>query len=337
MKSYVPSVSSNPVKLAMRLLVNRNPAARSALFLTAAGIVLSPLDFLLKRYEHKIYERSQNKTVHLVMVCGPPRSGTTLVAQYLINSLEVSYINNLASLFPQSPVVINHWLRRFVQPRLGNYQAFYGRSQRLAGVNDGLQIWDRWLGSQRDELPVTLQPDAQIGIRQFFAAWLDKFGTPCVNKVNRLIGCLNLVAPMLPDSIFVYLQRDPVMLAQSLLIARNEIGGDSNHNYGLAHPDRCHDDPIEDVCRQVEFYMQLQKQYASGALKNRIVFVEYEKFCNNPAQLLDRLDSVLPFPVTRRGVPDSNLSFKVSDSTRLPEEQIRRIRERLARPLLKDR
>jgi len=313
----------------MKLLTSKNPAARSALFMAAGGVLLSPLDKLLKSKEQKVYDTIDSQSPQLILVCGPPRSGTSLVTQYLINSMQVSYINNLTSLFPHSPVVANHWMKPLVKPRTGSYKAFYGRSRGLAGLNDGLHIWDRWLGDQRDQIPESLLPDAETNMHQFFSAWLNEFGSPCVNKVNRLISCLDLVAPVLPDTRFIYLQRDPVMLAQSLLIARSDISGDPQRNYGLTHPDRCLDDPVEDVCRQVEFYSELQKKYESGPNAERIHFVNYEDFCQQPHLFMMDLKASLPYDVEIKGEPDPELSFKVSNSARLPDDQMQHIRQRL--------
>lgn len=329
MRAYVPAVSSNQLKLAFKLLTSNNPAARSALFMAASGLFFAPLDRLLHWRESKIYSNVDTDSLKLILVTGPPRSGTTLVTQYLVNSLQVSYINNLTSLFPRSPVVANRWLKILARQRAGSYQAYYGRSHGLAGLNDGLHIWDRWLGVHRNDLPDALQTGSETSIRQFFSAWTNEFGSPCVNKVNRLIGSLDIVAPILPDAVFVYLYRDPVMLAQSLLIARDEIAGDTSMNYGLKHPDRCLDDPVEDVCRQVEYYRQLQAEHQAGPLRERIVFIGYEEFCADPSGLLRRLSSQLRINVETRESYDPELCFPASSTQRLPEEQLRRIQERI--------
>ena len=135
---HVSRQFANPFKLAVDLLREPNPAARSAMFMAGCGLLLTPLDLALGPFERRLYARAQRPTRPILLVAGPPRSGTTLVAQTLINRLDVAYPNNLTALFPRSPVLSNALLRRLVRPRPGSYNAFYGKSTGLAGANDAL-------------------------------------------------------------------------------------------------------------------------------------------------------------------------------------------------------
>jgi len=329
MSSHVPSVTSNPLKLALKLLFNKNPAARSALVMAASGMALSPVDWFLGKFEKHEFPVGDVESPNLVLVCGPPRSGTTLVAQYLINRLEVSYINNLTSLFPRAPVTASKLAGSLAKPRTDSYSAYYGRSRRLSGTNDGLHLWDRWIGADRSSTPESLEPDASTTMPGFFKAWQSLYGTPTVNKTNRLLSCIDLLAPELPNAHFVCLERDPVMLAQSLLIARTEIGGDTKQIYGLRHPNICENDPVEDVCRQVEYYQQITNAHKSASYADRILFLNYEQFCANPESVLQNLVDTVPFEIRTRKEIEPVESFKVSNSVRLPEAEFNRIQGRL--------
>ena len=48
---------------------------------------------------------------------------------------------------------------------------FYGRTSGFAGRNDGLHIWDRWLGNDRYRPPTRLEPAAADDMRRFFGAF----------------------------------------------------------------------------------------------------------------------------------------------------------------------
>ena len=330
MNRYLPGVSQNPLKLGWRLLTHPNPAARSALFMALAGIAAMPIDGAWGQREAKLYSRASKSPVWpIILVCGPPRSGTTLVAQYLINAWRVGYLNNLTSLFPRSPLVARAVFQRRIPDRIGNYRVFYGRSRGLSGVNDALYIWDRWLGANRHEIPNQLEYGSDEALPRFFAALQAQSPKPIVNKVNRLMLCADLVAPLLPKATFLCLHRDPVMLAQSLFIARQEITGDPAASYGPRHPDPSTDDPIEDVCRQVLFYEQQMREQQSRLGPERFRIVSYETFCRDPAALLAQLEqSVQPTPVRRLETP-APTRFEVSDQARLPIKVLERFQERL--------
>ncbi len=329
-KAYVPAVTSSPLTLAARLLLHKNPAARSALFLAAGGVALSPLDYLLSRFERYDFAAREIQSPRLMLVCGPPRSGTTLVSQFLINHLEVSYINNLSSLFPRAPLLANRALCKWVKPKPASYSAYYGRSRHLSGTNDGLHIWDRWLGPDRSSTPRELAPGAVEDMPGFFSAWQTLYGIPTVNKVNRLFSCIDLVAPVLPDSYFVCLRRDPVMLAQSLLIARKEISGNLHQVYGLRHEDIDETDPVEDVCRQVIYYQNLTLSLQQGQYGDRVTVLDYEQFCDNPQKLLTLLETNVGYPLNRRDHTEIKHRFEVSRRRRVSEAEFEQLQHRLA-------
>lgn len=332
MSKYAPDVTENPVRLALKLLFNRKPAARSALLMAGAGVALSPFDRLLESREQELYQNAPAPPHPVVIVCGPPRSGTTLVAQYLINALDVGYINNLTSLFPRSPLVANQLLRRWVQPASGDYNAFYGKSRGLSGANDGLYIWDRWLGEQRDAPIEALSADADPGIPQFFGALQQQTGKPVVNKVNRMISGASLVADVFPQARFIGLRRDPVMLAQSLLEARDLLTGSRQRRYGLSDNSPPADDAIEDVCRQVEYLNTLLDQQLAALGPERFLLLDYEQFCRQPAQLLSHLIDQWQLSVQRRTGSELPESFQISNQQRLPPGDMRRLQARLAAP-----
>jgi len=326
---YVPSYANNPFKLAKTLVTERNPAARSALLMAAGGVALTPLDMLLASREQALYRKAPDPKLPVILVCGPPRSGTTLVGQYLISNLQVGYINNLTSLFPRSPITANELFGKWVARRDSGYDAFYGKSRGLGAANDGLYIWDRWLGPDRYSVPHTLQPEAGDAMRRFFGALQAQQRLPTVNKVNRLCICADLVVGNLKRVLIVCLRRDPVYLAQSLLIAREKLMGDTSKPYGVMHADRVTTDPVEDVCRQVIFYQRLCAQQKDLIGEDRFLILDYESFCENPSQLLTRIRERFDDIEPQERVGGARDSFAVSADWKLGQEVLEKLQSRL--------
>jgi Sulfotransferase family len=325
---HVSGQFANPFKLALDLLRAPNPAARSALYQAASGLLLTPLDLALAPFERRLYARAAAPSRPLVLVCGPPRSGTTLVAQTLINVLDVAYPNNLTALFPRAPILANRLLRRWVRERPGSYEAFYGKSTGLAGANDGLQLWDRWLGADRAQVPERLAPGSERALPQFFGAMERLYGKPLVNKVNRLNTCAHLVAPLLPNARFIFLQRDPLMLAQSLYVAREKIVGNLGRAYGTQHPDAVPEDPVEDVCRQVRFHEQALEAQRARLSPERRLLVSYEAFCRDPGALVVQVRAGAPALASRANAPLLS-PFAVSERRQLAPALLERMGRRL--------
>lgn len=324
---YVPGYARNPFRLAWQLFTEKKPAARSAMYMAAAGAALTPLDLLFSKKEQRIYAQAPEPVRPIILVCGPPRSGTTLVAQYLINNLDVSYLNNLTSLFPRSPVHANTVFGRWAKRNTGDYEAFYGKSRGLSGANDALYIWDRWLGSNRETVPDNLIAGSGQSMRAFFGAVEQLYDRPIVGKVNKLNTCASLVAECLPNATFVCVRRNPLYLAQSLYVARTKIMGDASVTYGVQHQPSSAD-PIEDVCLQVLFHEQQAKRQ-TGLLGDRFAIVSYEQFCNEPHKFLEFCIENQTELQCRRDVRPGTDKFTISRQMRVPEEVFEGLRNGL--------
>jgi len=298
------------------------------MYMAIGGALLWPVDAVMARLERRIYESASDPYLPLIFVCGPPRSGTTLVAQYLIDCFEVSYFSNVTSLFPQAPLLAMQLFGQTSKEPVASYNAFYGRSRHLSGVNDALYIWDRWLGPRRGEEPRSLVPDSPRAIRAFFGALQKRYRRPVVNKNNRLNVCAHLVAEVLPTATFVCLRREPVALAQSLHIARESLIGNLDEPYGVRHPRRYVGNAVEDIARQVEFFEEkrIEQQERIGA--DRFITLNYEEFCERPFELAESLQARFPSLEYRHGKPIER-TFKPSIGRRLPVELFEQYQRRL--------
>jgi hypothetical protein len=292
----VPTHFRDPFGLALRLLRSGSREARFAMASAAAAVALAPLDLLLARAEARRLAAAAPPRGPILLVTGPPRSGTTLLTLALIRCLPVAYFDNLTAIFPHAPITARHGFgRRRPRHRIG-LENFYGRTAGLAGPNDALPLWDRWLGADRTHIPRELAPGAGPEMAAFFGAFEAAFGSPLVAKNNNLIGCADLVAPWLPGAHFVCLRRDPLFLAQSLLEARRMIHGDLGVPYGIDDPARPAGlDPIADVVRQLRFYDALAARQRA-TLGARFEELAYETFCAAP------LDTVLRIAHERLGL-----------------------------------
>jgi hypothetical protein len=281
---YVPAHFHDPFGLTVRLVRSRDPAALYALGLAAGALAVTPLDLALQPAERRLYaDAGPPRRPHLIVV-GPPRSGTTLVALTLIQNLPVACLNNLAALFPRSPLVANRMLGRWLRPPPPTTHSFYGKTVGLLGHHDVLHLWDRWLGKDRTRIPEHLPEARRDEMRRFFGACEGLFERSLVLKNNNLASYASRVAEALPTVRFLFLTRDPLYLAQSLLDARRLIHGSDDVPYGLHEvvvrpSDRS---VTDDVCRQVRFLRERmdEERKTLGPLASTL---SYEAFCADPA------------------------------------------------------
>ena len=233
-----------------------------------------PMDVLMTPFERRMYRDAGAPTRPIVLVCGSARSGTSLAAQLLIRNLPVAFFDNLASVFPRSPLTARRMLGQRLHRSLIAYRSYYGRTSGWSAPNDALNLWDRWLGRDRSRAPERLDAKARAEMSAFFGAFERETGLPVVAKNNALNASAHLVAEALPTARFICLQRSRNSLALSLYRARMDIHGAATVPYGLTTGEaRRPDDAVEDICRQVLFHERLareqQVEARRGALHDR--------------------------------------------------------------------
>lgn len=333
---FVPSNFHNFWGLAWRLITEGKPAGRMAMVYAFLGLLCAPLDLILQINERWIYKRAERPKLPQVFVCGPPRSGTTVVSQVLTKFLDVHYFNNLTSLFPRAPITATKlfgWLAPDRRKDM-DFRSFYGRTARLAFPNDALYFWDRWTGVDREIVPKKISKDNQEKMQRFFGAMEQHFGKPSINKNNSLNTYADLIAKVLDKSYFICLDRDPVYLAQSLLIASRFIHGDENIPYGIIGSSGAtqnavgEPDPVKQVCEQVLWHKKVMMQQEELIGKERFIIVNYEDFCADPSKWVSKISwMALGEKLEVEDIRKSLKPFKISNKRKLDEETFSKIED----------
>ena len=150
---FIPSHINDPFGLIKRLLFSSNRSARFTLFITGLGVLLTPLDWTLSKLEG-FTQRSDLSTSDSkirgphIFVCGPARSGTTLLYQVLADNLEVAYTRNLALLFPRSTHMMTK-LSSLFSTKPGytktGYQNYYGKTHGFSAPSEANFLWNQWV------------------------------------------------------------------------------------------------------------------------------------------------------------------------------------------------
>ena len=197
----------NPLGLVFRMLMSGQRAAYAALLHEALRIAAKPIDILLRGREKKTIAKALPSYLPVVLVVGAPRSGTTLVYQTLARYLDVSYVTNMTSMFPQSPISGTRISNLLPKRDSADFRNFYGQTAGLHGPNDGFSFWNNWLGNDRYVPRTDLNESEQRAMCQFFHAWNTTFGKPFLNKNNRNTACLDLLARAIPQASFVVVRQ----------------------------------------------------------------------------------------------------------------------------------
>jgi hypothetical protein len=316
------------------------------MFHAAGTLACWPLDGALSFFERRYCAQGATQRHPLIVVCGPPRSGTTVVFQSLVQSLKVAYFSNLVSLFPKSPLTASRLLGRFTRRSANSPHSYYGRTRGWSGTNDALYLWDRWLGTDRNHPPQAVTPEQSAEMNRFFAAATNLFDLPLVVKNNNLNVTAHLIEESIDEVYFLCLTRNPQDLAESLYRARCDLHGDPSMPYGVDAPRCAADatgvqesehlstakcppaDPVESVCAQVTAMDALARRQQARLSPQRFWLVSYEEFCQAPERLVRRVAEEIfkdPAAVLSQPAP-----LEVSRRSRVDAAVAERIRQALA-------
>ncbi len=254
----------------------------------------------------------------MLLIVGGPRTGSTLIYQCICQQLDVSYLDNLTAAFPRSPLSFARLARRSERPP-AHIQNFYGNTRGTSGPNDGFDLWNRWQGEDRYRVDLELMSRSADSMRRFFSAWSDEFAGPFVNKNNRQVSVVPELAEILPSAVFLLIRRDPIMTAQSLLVAREVVQGSRRAAWGALGEDSDDDGPgaLRAVAHQIAAIERHLDRAAEALRSDRVIDVTYEKFCADPAGLLGRVAERIGAPTRTDSPPLPELT--ASTTVRLSE------------------
>lgn len=330
---------ADPIGLVWRMLSKGGSIGRSTLAIEALSKLVSPLDWLISGKEQSLREKAPKSDLPLVLIVGPPRSGTTLMYQVLAHYWDVSYFTNRNAMFPRSPVMAAKLFERSFAPpeskrQKCNYHSLYGNTAGLRGPNDGFHAWNQFFGEDRYDIPAQLPEELQEKMQQFFAAWLAVTEKPLLNKNNRNTVCFATLAKALPTARFVIVERHPWFVAQSLIKARKWVQGSEKLGWGLGAESvqrgtdhLCY---VNSVCRQVANHQKQLHEQMQDIPPERFLHTTYEAFCARPAEFLVQAMSRLPEIQLRSNLRLETLTeFQCSDQWSLPVETVERIKSLL--------
>jgi len=303
--------------------------------LESANAALAPL-------EEKLAEGFDGPRHPVLLVAGPPRSGTTLLLQLLIACFRVGYVSNLMARFWRAPhigALLAMDLRRRRNPSDHDFTSELGTTYGYDGPHEFGFFWQRWFPF--DETHQTATPrgatdDFRV-LRREIAALEAVFDAPFVFK-NPIVFNLHIeaLAQALPTALFIICERAPIYIAQSLLESRVKRYGNRESWLGVKPREYTwlkDLPPIEQIAGQV-YYTEKRIQEALALLPSRrYLRVRYESLCEAPMQELSRIASAVKERGSRleETAYTPSQGFIAADTQRLEDREWEEMQEALTR------
>lgn len=294
--------------------------------------LLSPI---IKKWESKyiIKYASQPLKHQPVFIIGAPRTGSTILYQTLTNQLDVLYVDNLVCKFYKN-FFFGFWLsdKLFKQKAHNCFKSNHGDTSSCGphAPSECGGFWYRWLTVDRhfiDYDDITEEMIEQI--RDEITAVINCFDKPLVFKNLNAGQRLRLLQKCFPDAKFIFLKRDPLFTAQSILKAKRKVGI-SDDIFWSVMPSNVKEleklNSYEQIIKQIYF---LEKQI----IEDRKLFDEKNILMVNYKELGEVFEDVLlecqKFITTNEKTESKKAEIKLTEKISLKEDEIKAFKEQI--------
>lgn len=195
---------------------------------------------VVRRWEIRRIEQYGNKPLQHqpVFIIGAPRTGSTILYQTLTNLYDVLYVDNLVCRFYRN-FFFGFWLSNKlygVKPH-NNFKSYQGGTIGGHAPSECGQFWYRWLPQDHhfidyDEITSRMLEEIRLEI----SAIINYFDKPLIFKNLNVGQRLRLLTKCFPKARFLFISRAPVQTAQSILMAKRQIGLPDNAFWSIMPP-----------------------------------------------------------------------------------------------------
>lgn len=248
----------------------------------------------LMAWERAQYE-DQPEEHPFLFVFGLPRSGTTLLAQVIAHSFDVGYINNFMARFWLAPVT-GVKLAHAILGREGrtNFQSHYATTCQLTDIHEFGYFWRYWLRKETvSQIVCAQEEEASIdwrGLKKTLLNVQHEFDKPMAFK--NIFGAYHIqrFVDLLSRALFVYIERNPLDVAISILDARRAFYGNPDTWWSTYPPeynalkDRPH---MEQIGGQVHYLRKFYDAQMEALKGDNVVRISYRDLCSSPTGALE--------------------------------------------------
>lgn len=255
-----------------------------------------------------------------LFIIGLPRSGTTLVYQYIAHRLKIAYFTNGVGRYPLTPCVVTYFQNRVYGNYVSDFASAYGKVSGALGPREAGGFWNRYFDSENYQSFEDILPQHLNMLRRTIWCVQSIFGdTSFVNKNIKHLLRIHAISEIYPNSFFLVVERDLEAAALSMLRARRHLFGESAKWWSVRPPDyaQLRDLPLpEQIAGQYFSLRERMERDLADVSPERILRVSYGCFCRNPDILIEQIRERLgPIELKNAAVDSFPLSRSVPTSS----------------------
>lgn len=269
-----------------------------------------------------------------IFIVSAPRSGSTLLYLLAVQKFHLSYFSNFSMMCPESPAVLTLLSAPFGGCTGGTtLQNRFGETSGWNGPNQGYRAWNRWFPTDRDYVdPTEMSPHARRQVRGTVRIIEKATRSPFINKWQRNATRVQALAATFPEAVFLHLWRDPLLAAQSILMARRELLTADTEWFSAMPRSYVRDvrkNQLQQAAEQVALIEMDLDEDKRALGKDRFFQLRYEDLCRNADAALDGFSE---WYASRTGTHlrnrrRLNLDLTENKSIRIAQNEIEQIRD----------
>ncbi|NMP16519.1 sulfotransferase [Thalassotalea sp. Y01] len=249
-----------------------------------------------------------------IFVIGAPRSGTTVLSQYIVSCFEVGYVDNLMASFWKAPCFGALLSNKLITTKSLSADSCFGATSNISDIHEFGGFWREYLNYKGMEQRVNVDIDWKR-----LTSVLDNISKiknkPMLYKVFQLYWHLSQFHEMKPKTKWIWIDRNVSENALSLLKLRKKIKG-NEEEWASAKP--IFSDSFETSSKEKQVISQVVgiNQWIKNELHNipdaQWIKVNYDEFVHRPIKEGKRLAHFLDlgFDETRAKEFAKNLSYR---------------------------
>lgn len=240
---------------------------------------LNPVErYLINKY------KGQNIIYSPVFIIGAPRTGSTILYEYVTNYLDLKYINNFMAKFYKSlylSSLVSHKI--FKDESHDCFDSKHGKTYGLNAPHECGSFWYRWLPKDKHFVKFDeIDSNSKDEIYTTITAITNKFNKPFIFKNLNAGQRMRLIKETFPNALFIYIKRNPLYTAQSILRGREKTYNDRSKWWSIMPKeyDELLDLPYpEQIVKQI-YYLQKQIETDLSLFPSQNSYViKYKDFC----------------------------------------------------------
>ncbi len=254
---------------------------------------------VLRAAERALVARSRPFAAPRLFILGLPRSGTTLVYQYIVHRLKVAYLTNGVGRFPYAPCLTTWFQTRTHRRYRSDFASSFGRVYGAMAPREAGGFWGRYFDPHRYQSPADIPAEAADELRRTVACIQGIHGgRPFVNKNVRHMQRIGALDAIFDGAFFLVVSRSLADVALSLLRARYQVQDDPSAWWSVRPPDDEFEalralPPAGQVAGQIRSLGARLETDLGRLPEERVLRLEYQHFCAAPDSVVDLLTPAL--------------------------------------------